>query len=191
MPDLSHWTPRPRPERRPIEGAHVRLEPLDPARHGEELFEAGSGPEAERLFRYLGEHPLVDRASYQAWRDKAAASEDPLFYAAIVKSTGRTEGRLSLMRMDPAHGVIETGHLMFGPGLARTPAATEAIYLLARHSFDELGYRRFEWKCNDRNEPSKRAALRFGFAFEGVFRQHMVIKGESRATEWYSMMDRE
>ncbi|HYY83127.1 MAG TPA: GNAT family protein, partial [Beijerinckiaceae bacterium] len=150
--DLSHWTPRPRPERRPIEGAYVRLEPLDAARHGDALFEAGSGPEADRLFRYLGEHPLVDRASFQAWLDKAAASDDPLFYAAIDKATGRAEGRLSLMRMDPAHGVIETGHLMFGPRLAQTRAATEAIYLLARYSFDELGYRRFEWKCNDRNE---------------------------------------
>jgi RimJ/RimL family protein N-acetyltransferase len=189
--DLSSWAPRPRPERRVLEGAYVRLEPLDPARHADELFEAGSGPEAERLFRYLGEPPLVDRASFQAWLDKAAASEDPLFYAAVVKSSGRTEGRLSLMRMDPAHGVIETGHLMFGPRLAQTPAATEAIYLLARHSFDELGYRRFEWKCNDRNEPSKRAALRFGFVFEGVFRQHMVIKGESRDTAWFSIVDGE
>ena len=189
--DLSHWTPRPRPERRPIEGAYVRLEPLDAARHGDALFEAGSGPEADRLFRYLGEHPLVDRASFQAWLDKAAASDDPLFYAAVDKASGRAEGRLSLMRIDPANGVIETGHLMFGPRLAQTRAATEAIYLLARHSFDELGYRRFEWKCNDRNEPSKRAALRFGFVFEGVFRQHMVIKGENRDTAWYSMIDGE
>jgi RimJ/RimL family protein N-acetyltransferase len=189
--DLSSWSPRPRPQRRVFEGAYVRLEPLDAARHGDELFKAGSGSEAERLFRYLGEGPFADRAEFERWLERSAASEDPLFFAAIDQGTGRVEGRLSLMRIDAANGVIETGHLMFGPRLAQTRAATEAIYLLARYSFDELGYRRFEWKCNDRNEPSKRAALRFGFAFEGVFRQHMVIKGESRDTAWFSIIDRE
>jgi RimJ/RimL family protein N-acetyltransferase/GNAT superfamily N-acetyltransferase len=187
--DLSNWTPRPRPERRAHEGRYVRLEPLDPARHGDELFEAG--PTDAALLRYLPERPFPDRASFQPWLDKAAASEDPLFFAALDKASGRAEGRLSLMRIDPAHGVIETGHLLFGPRLGQTRGATEAVYLLARHSFDDLGYRRFEWKCNDANEPSKRAALRFGFTFEGVFRQHMVVKGENRDTAWYSMLDRE
>jgi RimJ/RimL family protein N-acetyltransferase len=187
--DLSDWAPRPRPERRVHEGRYVRLEPLDAVRHGDALFEAG--PTNEALLRYLPERPYPDRASFQPWLDKAAASEDPLFFAAVDPATGRAEGRLSLMRMDPANGVIETGHLLFGPRLGRTPAATEAVYLLARHVFDELGYRRFEWKCNNRNEPSKRAALRFGFTFEGVFRQHMVVKGESRDSAWYSMLDRE
>jgi RimJ/RimL family protein N-acetyltransferase/ribosomal protein S18 acetylase RimI-like enzyme len=189
--DLANWTPRPWPERRVFEGAYVRLEPLDPGRHGDDLFEAGSGPQAERLFRYLGEGPFPDDAAFQGWLDRSAASEDPLFFAAIDKATGRAEGRLSLMRIDPSNGVIETGHLMFGPRLAQTRAGTEAIYLLAAYVFDELGYRRFEWKCNDRNEPSKRAALRFGFTFEGVFRQHMVIKGESRDTAWFSTLDGE
>jgi RimJ/RimL family protein N-acetyltransferase len=174
-----------------LEGRYVRLEPLDSARHGDELFEAGSGPAAEGLWRYLGEHPFPDRGSFQGWLDKAAASEDPLFFGAIERATGRVEGRLSLMRIDPANGVIETGHILFGPRLAQTRAATEAIYLLARHIFDDLGYRRFEWKCNDLNEPSKRAAIRFGFAFEGVFRQHMVVKGENRDTAWFSNLDRE
>jgi RimJ/RimL family protein N-acetyltransferase/ribosomal protein S18 acetylase RimI-like enzyme len=187
--DLASWTPRPRPERQAHEGRYVRLEPLDPARHGDELFEAG--PTDAALLRYLPERPFPDRASFQPWLDKAAASEDPLFFAAVDKASGRAEGRLSLMRMDPAHGVIETGHLLFGPRLGQTRAATEAIYLLAHHVFDDLGYRRFEWKCNDANEPSKRAAIRFGFTFEGVFRQHMVVKGENRDTAWYSMLDSE
>ena len=189
MTDLAQWTPRPRPERRAHDGRYVRLEPLDAARHGDDLFAAG--PTSDALLRYLPERPFPDRAAFQPWLDKAAASEDPLFFAVVDKTTGRAEGRLSLMRFDPAHGVIETGHLLFGPRLGQTRGATEAVYLLARHIFDELGYRRFEWKCNNANEPSKRAAGRFGFAFEGVFRQHMVIKGENRDTAWYSMLDGE
>jgi RimJ/RimL family protein N-acetyltransferase/GNAT superfamily N-acetyltransferase len=187
--DLAQWAPRPRPERRVHDGRTIRLEPLDAARHGDALFEAG--PTSDALLRWLPERPYPDRAAFQPWLDKAAASEDPLFFAAVDRASGRAEGRLSLMRMDPAHGVIETGHLLFGPRLGRTRGATEAIYLLARHVFDDLGYRRFEWKCNDLNEPSKRAAARFGFTFEGVFRQHMVVKGENRDTAWYSIVDRE
>lgn len=191
MTDLSGWTPRARPERRVLEGRHARLEPLDPDRHGDALFEAGAGPEAERLWRYLAEGPFPDRAAFAPWLAKATASDDPLFFAVVDRATGRAEGRLTFMRMDPAHGAIETGNILFGPRLARTPAATEAIYLQARHAFDDLGYRRFEWKCNNANEPSKRAATRFGFTFEGVFRQHMVIKGENRDTAWYAMLDRD
>ena len=191
MTDLAGWTPRPRPERRIHEGRYVRVEPLDPARHGDELFEAGSGPGAEALWRYLFEAPFPDRASFQAWLEKAASSDDPLFFAAVDRDTGRAEGRLSFMRIDGADGVIETGNILFGPRMARTRAATEAIYLQARHAFDDLGYRRFEWKCNNLNEPSKRAALRFGFTFEGVFRQHMVVKGENRDTAWYALLDHE
>ncbi|HVL71270.1 MAG TPA: GNAT family N-acetyltransferase [Beijerinckiaceae bacterium] len=191
MTDLSGWTPRRRPERRVHEGRYVRLEPLDPARHGDALFEAGSGPDAEDLWRYLFEPPFPDRASFQGWLDKASATEDPLFFAVVDPATGRAEGRLSFMRIDTNHGVIETGSILFGPRIARSRAATEAIYLQARHAFDDLGYRRFEWKCDDRNAPSKRAALRFGFAYEGLFRQHMVVKGENRDTAWFAMTDRE
>jgi RimJ/RimL family protein N-acetyltransferase len=174
-----------------LEGRHVRLEPLDPERHGDALFEASSGPEAERLWRYLAEGPYPNRAAFQPWLEGAAASVDPMFFAAVDRATGRAEGRLAFLRIEPAHGVIETGHILFGPRLARRPAATEAIYLQARHAFDDLGYRRFEWKCNDANEPSKRAAARFGFAAEGVFRQHMVVKGQNRDTAWYAMLDRD
>jgi RimJ/RimL family protein N-acetyltransferase len=164
---------------------------MDPTRHGDALFEAGSGPEAERLFRYLFESPFETRDAFDAWIARVSASEDPLAFAVVDRGTGRAEGRVSFMRIDTANGVIETGSILFGPRLARTRGATEAIYLQLRHAFDDLGYRRFEWKCNDLNEPSKRAAIRFGFTFEGLFRQHMVVKGANRDTAWFSMTDRE
>jgi RimJ/RimL family protein N-acetyltransferase len=189
--NLSAWTARPRPERRVLDGRYARLEPLDPARHGDELFEAGSGPDAKDLWRYLWDGPYPDRASFEGWLTRAASTDDPLFFAVRDKATGRIEGRMSFLRADPANGVVETGHILFGPRLARTRAATEAIYLQARHVFDDLGYRRFEWKCNNANEPSKRAALRLGFTFEGVFRQHMIVKGRNRDTAWFAMLDHE
>jgi RimJ/RimL family protein N-acetyltransferase len=191
MRDLSSWTPRPPLERRVLEGRYARLEPLEAAVHGDELSEAGSGPEAEGLWRYLWDGPYADRASFEGWLTKAASTDDPLFFAVRDRSTDRIEGRLAFLRVDRANGVVETGHILFGPRLARTRAATEAIYLQARHVFDDLGYRRFEWKCDNANERSKKAALRFGFAFEGVFRQHMIVKGRNRDTAWFAMLDHE
>jgi RimJ/RimL family protein N-acetyltransferase len=187
--DLSCWTPRPRPDGRTLEGRWCRLERLDPARHGDSLFNASAAPGAEDRFRYLFEPPPADRAAFDAWAAKAAAGEDPLFYAVLDRATGRAEGRQALMRMTPEHGVIEIGSILWGPRAARTRLATEALYLFARHAFDDLGYRRFEWKCDAANEPSRRAALRFGFAFEGMFRQHMVVKGRNRDTAWFAMTD--
>jgi RimJ/RimL family protein N-acetyltransferase len=189
--DLTAWTPRSRPERRILEGYYVRLEQLDPARHGDELFAAGAGPAADDLWRYLWDGPYADRSSFEGWLAKATSTDDPLFFAIRDKASGRIEGRFAFLRVDAANGVVETGHILYGPRLARTPGATEAIYLQARHVFDDLGYRRFEWKCDNANEPSKRAALRFGFTFEGVFRQHMVVKGRNRDTAWFAMLDRE
>lgn len=191
MNDLSAWTPRPRPQRVSLEGSLVRLEPLDAGRHGDGLYEASVAPGADARFRWLFEYPPVDRASFQPWLEKSAASEDPLFFAVVDAATGKVLGRQTLMRIDPTFGVIEIGNICWGPDMARTAAATEAFYLFARHVFDDLGYRRFEWKCNDRNEPSKRAAERFGFSFEGVFRQHLIVKGENRDTAWFSMLDHE
>ncbi|MBS3650376.1 GNAT family N-acetyltransferase [Pseudaminobacter sp. 19-2017] len=191
MTDLSNWTLRPRPERKVMEGRYVRLEPLNAASHGDELFEASTVPDAEARFRYLGEHPPVSRAAFQSWLDKAEASEDPLYFAVIDKRTGKVGGRQTFLRIDPANGVAEIGHIYWGPSISRTPVATEAHFLFMRHIFDDLGYRRWEWKCNNLNVPSKRAAERFGFSFEGVFRQHMVIKGENRDTAWYSIIDKE
>lgn len=189
--ELSNWQPRPRPERRVLEGRTVRLEPLDAARHGDGLFEASSVPDATSRFAWLPELPPQDRASFQPWLEKAQASPDPLFFAVIDKASGRVAGRQTLMRIDPANGVAEIGNIYWGPLVARKPAATEAQFLFASHVFDDLGYRRYEWKCNNANEPSKRAAERFGFRFEGIFRQHMVVKGANRDTAWYSIIDKE
>jgi RimJ/RimL family protein N-acetyltransferase len=189
--DLSSWTPRPRPARGVLAGRYARLEPLDPARHGDELFAAGSGPAAADLWRYLWDGPYPDRAAFEPWLTRAAATDDPLVYAVRETESGRVGGRLAFLRIDETHGVIETGHILFGPRLARTRAATEAIYLQARHVFDDLGFRRFEWKCDNANERSIRAALRFGFTFEGVFHQHMVVKGRNRDTAWFAMLDRD
>jgi RimJ/RimL family protein N-acetyltransferase len=190
MSNLGHWTPRPRPARVALEGRYCRLEPLDPKRHGDHLFAASMAPGAEDRFRFLFESPQ-DRAGFDAWMQRVAVADDPLCYAVIDAATGRAEGRQSLMRITPEHGVIEIGGILWGPSIARTRVATEALFVSARHAFDTLGYRRFEWKCNNRNEPSKRAAHRFGFKFEGIFRQHMVIKGENRDTAWFSIVDTE
>lgn len=189
--DMSDWQSRPFPARVPLEGDYVMLEPLDPDRHGDGLFEASVMGDADGRFRWLGEYPPQDRAALQPWLEKAATSADPLFFAVIDRQSGRVAGRQALMRIDTANGVIEIGNILWSDLVARKPAATEALYLFARHAFDQLGYRRFEWKCNNANGPSKRAALRFGFTFEGVFRQHMVVKGANRDTAWFSILDSE
>jgi RimJ/RimL family protein N-acetyltransferase len=189
--DLSNWQPRPRPERRVMEGRYVRLEPLDAARHGEELFIASTVEDAPQRFRWLPELPPASREAFAPWLATAEASPDPMYFAVIDRATGRVGGRQTLMRIEPRHGTVEIGHIYWGPLISRRPASTEAFYLCARHVFDELGYRRFEWKCNNRNTASKNAALRYGMAHEGVFRQHMVVKGENRDTAWYSMLDAE
>jgi len=187
--DLSNWQGVPRPERIVLEGRYARLEPLDPARHGADLLASAQRPGAEDRFRYLFEEPPADLAALTPWLERAGTSIDPLFFAVVDRSTDRAEGRQSLMRIDVTHGVIEIGHILWGPAIARTRVVTEALYLLASYAFDTLGYRRFEWKCHNLNEPSKRAALRFGFTFEGVFRQHMVAKGCNRDTAWFAMID--
>lgn len=187
---MRDWAPRPRPAREPLEGRYCRLEPLDAARHGDGLFAASMAPGAEERFRYLFETPQ-DRPAFDAWLASREGLDDPLFFAVIDRATGRTEGRQNYSRITPEHGVIEIGSILWGPAIAGTRVATEAFYLFARHAFEALGYRRFEWKCDSRNEPSRRAASRFGFTYEGIFRQHMVVKGESRDTAWYSMIDLE
>ena len=185
--------PRPRPSRLSLEGRYTRLEPLCAA-HAPDLFEASSAPGvagAAVRFAYLFEQPPAALAEIEAWIGKAAAGEDPLFFAVIDKDTGRAAGRQALMRIVPEHGVIEIGSILWGPALSQRRGATEALYLFARHAFEDLGYRRFEWKCNNLNEPSKAAARRFGFTYEGLFRQHMWLKGANRDTAWFSMLDSE
>ena len=180
-------TPARRPERTPLEGRFVRLEPLDAARHGPALWRNLVG--ADLLWDYLFDGPYPDEASLTAELARKAASSDPLFWAIIDRASGTAAGFAALMRQDPAHRVIEVGNILFAPALQRQPGATEAMALLANHAFDRLGYRRYEWKCNALNAPSRAAAERLGFTFEGVFRRHMIVKGRSRDTAWYAMTD--
>jgi RimJ/RimL family protein N-acetyltransferase len=186
-----NWTPVQRPCRRVLAGATVRLDPIDPKTQRHALYEASHDSRDSELWKYLPVGPLPDEDSFTAWLVTAARSEDPLFFAVVDQETDRPSGMVSFMRMAPEHGVIEIGFIWFGPALQRTRQATEAIYLLARHTFDDLSYRRLEWKCNALNQRSRRAALRFGFSYEGIFRQHMVVKGRNRDTAWYSIVDRE
>lgn len=188
---LADWTPRPRPARTVLEGRYVRLEPLDADRHADGLYDQSAVADADARFTWLFEMPPTDRATFRQWVETVSRSEDPLFFAVIDQATGMVAGRQALMRIDPAHGVIEIGSIYWGPLVSRRPAATEALFLFADYAFRDLGYRRFEWKCHNANEPSKRAALRFGFTYEGLFRQHMVAKGKNRDTAWFSILDSE
>jgi RimJ/RimL family protein N-acetyltransferase len=158
------------------------------AGHAAAMFETTRDPE---LWRYLFEGPFPTLEDFEAdWRLKTE-SADPLFFSILDAASERPLGRASLMRIEPAHRVIEVGGILFSPALRRTAAATEAMYLMARYVFEDLGYRRYEWKCDSQNEPSRRAALRLGFTFEGIFRQHMIVKGGNRDTAWFSMLDSE
>lgn len=187
MLDLSQWQPRPKPTRQSLQGQYCRIEAMQP-HHADDLFEASTAPGIEQRYRYLTIEPQ-SRAEFDTWLQAASAGHDPIYYAVIDQQTGRCEGRQSLMRIEPAHGVIEIGNILWGPSIARTRVATEALYLTAEYVFDHLGYRRFEWKCDTLNEPSRAAALRFGFKFEGIFQQHLIIKGKNRDTAWYAMLD--
>ncbi|KAF0229458.1 MAG: N-acetyltransferase [Beijerinckiaceae bacterium] len=186
--DLSAWTPRPSPAPVVLEGRYARLEPLDPARHADGLFAALMGEGSANDHLYLFE-TTMSRADFQVWIEAKAKRTDIQCHIVIDRQTGRIGGRQDFMRIDNAHGVIEIGSIHWGPIIARSRVATEALYLAAKHVFDDLGYRRFEWKCNNENLPSKRAAERFGFTYEGLFRQHMVAKGKNRDTAWFSMID--
>ena len=186
------FTPAAWPGPEPLEGERIRLERLDAATHGAGLFAAGHGPGADpQLWHYLPYGPFGDEAAFAGWLGDMAAARDPVFYALLDPGTGRPRGMASYLRVAPEHGSIEIGHIWFSAGLQRSAAATEAIFLLARHAFDGLGNRRLEWKCDAANARSRRAAQRFGFTFEGVFRQHMVVKGRNRDTAWYSIVDKE
>jgi RimJ/RimL family protein N-acetyltransferase len=183
--------PARRPARTTIHGRTVNLAPLDPTVHGDDLYQATRGAAGDRLWQYLFEGPFPDRATFDVHLRKIAASEDPLFFAILDSRSERAVGYASFMRIEPVHRVIEVGSILFTPHLQQKTLATEAMYLMARHVFEDLGYRRYEWKCNALNAPSRRAALRLGFTFEGIFRQHMIVKGRNRDTAWFSMLDSE
>lgn len=184
--------PRPRPERREQTGRFARLEPLDPQRHAAQLYAASHGvPGGERIWDYLAYGPFPAERDFGAWVAEQARSEDPLFFAIRDLASGRALGMASYLRIEPGQAVIEIGHIWFAPALQQTPTATEAIFLLLHHALTDLGYRRLEWKCDARNAGSRRAATRFGFSFEGIFYQAVVVKGHNRDTAWFSILDYE
>src|SRR5438874_1637488 len=183
------WKPAQALSRVALEGELVRLEPVDVAQHADQLFAAQSS--APELWEYLPYGPFANETAFRVWLTERAATSDPLFYAIIERKSGRALGMASFLRIEQDHGVIEVGHIWYSPALQRTRLATDAMYVMARHVFDDLGYRRYEWKCNALNEPSRRAAVRLGFQFEGIFRQHMIVKGQNRDTAWFSMCDHE
>jgi RimJ/RimL family protein N-acetyltransferase len=185
------WTARPHPSRSVMTGRFCRLEPLEAARHAEQLYAAIQHDEEGRNWTYLPVGPFATLDDFRAWAAPASVGDDPIFFAVIDAATGQAVGYASFLRIDPKGGVIEVGHINYTPLLQRRPAATEAMFLMMRRVFDELGYRRYEWKCNALNAPSRAAASRLGFTYEGTFRQATVTKGCNRDTAWFSMLDSE
>jgi RimJ/RimL family protein N-acetyltransferase len=184
-------TPAKRPVPLTLPGRYVTLVPLEPRVHGDSLFRQTTGVMNDELWRYLFDGPFTNRTDFHTHLLQKATSDAAVFFAILNNSSGSAVGYASFMRIEPEHRCMEVGNILYSPILQRTPAATEAMYLMARHAFDDLGYRRYEWKCNALNEPSRRAALRYGFQFEGIFRQHLIVKGANRDSAWYSMLDGE
>jgi RimJ/RimL family protein N-acetyltransferase len=184
------WTPPPRPGRDPMVGRHCRVEPLDADRHAADLHAANAHDRDARMWTYLAYGPFGTADAYAEWARRVAAADDPLFYAIVDLTTGQARGVASFLRIDPAAGSIEVGHIAYSPLLQRTPAATESMYLMMRHVFG-LGYRRYEWKCDALNAPSRAAAQRLGFSYEGIFRQATVYKDRNRDTAWFAAIDAE
>ena len=191
-PVVDPLPPGSKPDRRPLHGRWVRLDPVSVARHAQSLYASfdGKDPDGD-IWTYLGYGPWPDFDTFAEWLKEREASRDPWFYAFVDRATGEALGMGSFMRADPANGVIEIGHIWMSPAMQRTRLSTETIFLMMRHAFDDLGVRRLEWKCDSLNAPSRAAALRFGFTFEGIFRQHFIVKGRNRDTAWFSIIDSE
>ena len=173
-----------------MEGRYCRLEPTHPGRHAADLHAANSLDTEGRMWTYLPYGPFGSLAAYRTWMESACVADDPLFFTITDAASGKASGLASYLRIDPASGSIEVGHLAYSPQLQRTPAATEAMFLMMQWAF-AVGYRRYEWKCNALNAPSRTAALRLGFSFEGEFRQAGIVKGRNRDTAWYAAIDAE
>ncbi|MCF3946359.1 GNAT family N-acetyltransferase [Acidiphilium iwatense] len=188
---LPDWTPRIAPPRTPMTGRYCAVEPLDPARHSNDLFASFLAAPDDRDWTYLWTERPADRVAFDHEIERAASAEDLITFAIVDHATGRALGLASYMRIDPANGSIEIGSINFSRALMRNRAGTEAMFLMMRRVFDELGYRRYEWKCDALNAPSRAAAARYGFRFEGIFRQAMVTKGRNRDTAWFSIIDGE
>jgi RimJ/RimL family protein N-acetyltransferase len=187
---LPDWTPPPRPPRETLTGRYCYVEPLDPSRHSADLHTANRLDPSGRAFTYLSSGPFDSLESYRQWITTSCLGNDPLFHAIVDGATGKAVGVAAYMRIDPANGVIEVGHLNFSPLLQQTRAATEAMHLMMKNAF-ALGYRRYEWKCDSLNAPSRAAAQRLGFSYEGIFLQAVVYKSRNRDTAWFSITDRE
>jgi RimJ/RimL family protein N-acetyltransferase len=180
------------PDMRPLHGRWIRLDHVSAAKHAADLFESFDGKDPlGQIWTYLGYGPFASLEEFTEWVKAREAARDPWFYAFVRRDTGKAVGMGSFMRNDAANGVIEIGHIWMSPALQQTREATEAIYLMMRHCFDDLGVRRLEWKCDSLNAPSRKAADRFGFTYEGIFRQHFIVKGRNRDTAWYAMLDSE
>ncbi len=188
---LKNWQPCQQPPRTALHGRFCRVEILDLVAHSEDLFNAFASDKAHRNWTYLPYGPFPGLVSFQQWVQKQLVVDDPLFHAVIDNKTDKAVGIATYLRIEPEVGVIETGHIHCSPLMQRTPLFTEAMYLMMARVFDELGYRRYEWKCDDLNAPSKAAAERLGFQFEGVFRQATMYKGRNRDTAWFSVLDSE
>ena len=184
------WSPRPRPPRTAMAGRFCTVEPLDPARHAAPLFAAYAEDREGRLWTYLPRGPYATLDEYRNWAEAACRTDDPLVHTIIDNAAGTPVGTASYLRIEPAIGVIEVGSITYSPRLQRWPAATEAMYLMMRRIFEELGYRRYEWKCDSLNEPSRNAAARLGFRYEGLFRQASMTRGRNRDTAWFSVIDK-
>lgn len=191
MNDFSNWQSCNLPSLKILEGRFTRLELLDLSKHGDALFTACSQDDAEIRFKWLPSDAPKNMSDFQTWLEKTARDKASICYVVIDKKTNTICGRQMFLRLDPVNGSIEIGNIFWNKDISRTPVTTEALYLFANHIFSDLGYRRFEWKCNNENEPSKNAALRFGFQYEGLFRQNMIVKGKNRDTAWYSIIDSE
>lgn len=174
-----------------MEGRYCRVEAIDPEKHAADLHEANRADRENRIWTYLPYGPFEEEQAYKDWVTQACLGQDPLFHAVVDSSSGKAVGVASYLRIEPAVGVIEVGHINFAPALQKTAAATEAMYLMMRRVFDELGYRRYEWKCDDLNAGSKAAAARLGFQFEGIFRQATIYKERNRDTAWFAILDKD
>jgi RimJ/RimL family protein N-acetyltransferase len=186
---LPDWQPARFPKVTAMDGGYCTLELVDNARHAADLYEAFAEDADGRMWTYMVDGPFASVAEMEQWLDRAAQLTNQVFYAIIDKRTGRAVGLASYLRIQPAHGVVEVGSIAYAPCLQRTVAATEAMFLMMRHAFEAFGYRRYEWKCDSLNEPSRKAAERFGFSYDGLFRQAIVYRGRNRDTAWYSILD--
>lgn len=185
-----NWKPPARPDREPMQGRYARLEPLSIEQHAADLFAANDTDTEGRNWTYLAYGPFPTLMDYMDWMRRVCLGADPLFFAICDAKTQKAVGVAAYLRIDPANGSIEVGHLNFSPLLQKTPIATEAMFLMMQHVF-ALGYRRYEWKCHALNAGSRTAAQRFGFSYEGVFRQATISKGRNRDTAWYACIDKE